>query len=180
MLALHKAGLYDGIGLFSPADDAKKKFPKPPKVKKAKSVKDIPIPVDRQWLVSPSDLDLLTRVRSGSSPQDKRLVDPPLQPEGPPKDKPTLPEYCKAIHDYGSIIPDGLSFKAGDVIQILRRDPTGWWDAYFGETRGWIPSNYVVELSHEAASAELALESPQTAISELSIRTPHSDSEVRT
>ncbi len=40
------------------------------------------------------------------------------------------PEYVLAMHDY---LPDQrnatcLAFRAGQVIRVLNRDPSGWWD----------------------------------------------------
>jgi son of sevenless-like protein len=56
-----------------------------------------------------------------------------------------LPEYVLAMHDY---IPDQrnatcLGFLAGQVIRVLNRDPSGWWDGELDGSRGWFPSNYV-------------------------------------
>jgi son of sevenless-like protein len=55
------------------------------------------------------------------------------------------PEYVLAMHDY---IPDQrnatcLGFRAGQVIRVLNRDPSGWWDGELDGSRGWFPSNYV-------------------------------------
>lgn len=55
------------------------------------------------------------------------------------------PEYVLAMHDY---IPDQrnatcLGFLAGQVIRVLNRDSSGWWDGELDGSRGWFPSNYV-------------------------------------
>jgi son of sevenless-like protein len=55
------------------------------------------------------------------------------------------PEYVLAMHDY---IPDQrnatcLGFRAGQVVRVLNRDPSGWWDGELDGSRGWFPSNYV-------------------------------------
>ena len=55
------------------------------------------------------------------------------------------PEYVLAMHDY---VPDQrnatcLAFRAGQVIRVLNRDPSGWWDGELDGSRGWFPSNYV-------------------------------------
>ncbi|EGG07628.1 uncharacterized protein MELLADRAFT_62410 [Melampsora larici-populina 98AG31] len=76
--------------------------------------------------------------------------------------EPTRPElvddFVVAIHDFTSLSSGSnicLSFSAGQVIRVLNRDGSGWWD---GETvsededsstppcRGWFPSNYVTPL----------------------------------
>lgn len=58
---------------------------------------------------------------------------------------PELPEFVLAMHDY---IPEQrnatcLAFRAGQVIRVLNRDPSGWWDGELDGCRGWFPSNYV-------------------------------------
>jgi son of sevenless-like protein len=53
------------------------------------------------------------------------------------------------MHDYDSSAATGggqcLSFKAGQVIRVYNRDPSGWWDGELEGRRGWFPSNYVSE-----------------------------------
>lgn len=36
-----------------------------------------------------------------------------------------------------------LEFQAGQIIRVLNRDPSGWWDGEVDGRRGWFPSNYV-------------------------------------
>lgn len=68
-------------------------------------------------------------------------------------------EYVLAMHDY---VPQQgaatcLSFRAGQVIRVLNRDPSGWWDGELEGRRGWFPSNYVntdLDESEEDADAE--------------------------
>ncbi|KIJ64545.1 hypothetical protein HYDPIDRAFT_28484 [Hydnomerulius pinastri MD-312] len=55
------------------------------------------------------------------------------------------PEFVLALHDF---IPQQqnatcLSFRAGQVIRVLNRDSSGWWDGELNGQRGWFPSNYV-------------------------------------
>ena len=54
-------------------------------------------------------------------------------------------EYVLALHDF---VPQQqnatcLSFRAGERIRVLNRDPSGWWDGELDGRRGWFPSNYV-------------------------------------
>ncbi|KZT73928.1 ras GEF [Daedalea quercina L-15889] len=54
-------------------------------------------------------------------------------------------EYVLAMHDYQ---PEGhsincLAFRARQIIRVLNRDPSGWWDGEVEGRRGWFPSNYV-------------------------------------
>ena len=49
------------------------------------------------------------------------------------------------MHDYQ---PEGrnincLAFRARQIIRVLNRDPSGWWDGEVEGRRGWFPSNYV-------------------------------------
>lgn len=54
-------------------------------------------------------------------------------------------EYVLAMHDFAPQDPNAtcLSFRAGQVLRVLNRDPSGWWDGELDGKRGWFPSNYV-------------------------------------
>jgi len=59
----------------------------------------------------------------------------------------TLFEYVQALHDYSAVASGSnvcLSFHAGQIIKVLSRDTSGWWDGELEDRRGWFPSNYVV------------------------------------
>jgi son of sevenless-like protein len=49
------------------------------------------------------------------------------------------------MHDYSPQHQSAtcLSFRAGQVIHVLNRDSSGWWDGELEGRRGWFPSNYV-------------------------------------
>lgn len=53
---------------------------------------------------------------------------------------PTL--FVRALYDYNADDHTSLSFRQGDVIQVLNQLETGWWDGVMGNVRGWFPSNY--------------------------------------
>ncbi|KAJ6585127.1 ras guanine nucleotide exchange factor domain-containing protein [Mycena capillaripes] len=57
----------------------------------------------------------------------------------------TAAEYVLAMHDYAPQNQNAtcLSFRAGQVIHVLNRDSSGWWDGELEGRRGWFPSNYV-------------------------------------
>ncbi|KAH6912619.1 cell division control protein 25 [Coprinopsis sp. MPI-PUGE-AT-0042] len=61
-------------------------------------------------------------------------------------------ERVVALHDYNPEYGNGtdtLSFHTGQIIHVLNRDPSGWWDGEIDGKRGWFPSNYVsADLSH--------------------------------
>ena len=54
-------------------------------------------------------------------------------------------EYVLAMHDFQPRQPNAtcLAFKAGQIIRVCNRDPSGWWDGEVDSRRGWFPSNYV-------------------------------------
>jgi son of sevenless-like protein len=54
-------------------------------------------------------------------------------------------DYVLAMHDYSPQQQGAtyLSFRAGQVIHVLNRDSSGWWDGELEGRRGWFPSNYV-------------------------------------
>ncbi|CAE6391038.1 unnamed protein product [Rhizoctonia solani] len=54
-------------------------------------------------------------------------------------------EYVVALHDFVPVNGNTtcLSFRSGQIIHVLNRDSTGWWDGELEGRRGWFPSNYV-------------------------------------
>ncbi|CCO30774.1 Cell division control protein 25 [Rhizoctonia solani AG-1 IB] len=68
-------------------------------------------------------------------------------------------EYVVALHDFVPVNGNTtcLSFRAGQLIHVLNRDSTGWWDGELEGRRGWFPSNYVKaskRKSRESMSSE--------------------------
>ncbi|WVQ76637.1 hypothetical protein IAR50_006310 [Cryptococcus sp. DSM 104548] len=55
--------------------------------------------------------------------------------------------WVRAKFDFDASDRGHLTFRAGDIIQLLRKLDTGWWDGILENTRGWFPSNYVEEIS---------------------------------
>lgn len=47
-----------------------------------------------------------------------------------------------------------LAFHAGQVIHVLNRDSSGWWDGEVDGRRGWFPSNYVATTAVAASLTE--------------------------
>lgn len=52
------------------------------------------------------------------------------------------PLYVRALYNYKADDPTSLSFRSGDIIQVLTQLESGWWDGVMDGTRGWFPSNY--------------------------------------
>ena len=52
-----------------------------------------------------------------------------------------------AIHDFEpeDKDPSILSFSRNDIVNILNKDISGWWDCEVNGVRGWLPMNYVTE-----------------------------------
>ncbi|EEB96007.1 hypothetical protein MPER_04932 [Moniliophthora perniciosa FA553] len=103
-------------------------------------------------------------IDSDASPMPHVLTEgPDLTHSRPEVDQPDLavegyeqvdpePTFCRVLYDYEN--PDAsseLKIRQGDVIEILSKQPSGWWDGLLGEERGWFPSNYVTMISVEEA-----------------------------
>lgn len=71
--------------------------------------------------------------------------------------------FVRALYDYQSADASSLSFRRGDLIEVLTQLESGWWDGLLGEERGWFPSNYVHILTDEEAEAELAAREAEAA-----------------
>jgi hypothetical protein len=52
--------------------------------------------------------------------------------------------FVRALYDYSTDDPTSLSFRAGDIIQVLKQLDSGWWDGIVNGQRGWFPSNYCI------------------------------------
>ncbi|KAL2200924.1 ras guanine nucleotide exchange factor domain-containing protein [Corynascus similis CBS 632.67] len=50
--------------------------------------------------------------------------------------------YVRALYDYEADDRTSLSFHEGDIIQVITRLESGWWDGVINGVRGWFPSNY--------------------------------------
>ncbi|PKY05546.1 putative cell division control protein Cdc25 [Aspergillus campestris IBT 28561] len=60
-----------------------------------------------------------------------------------PSPEPASALFVRAMYDYDADDPTSLSFRRGDVIQVLNQLETGWWDGVINNNiRGWFPSNY--------------------------------------
>lgn len=63
--------------------------------------------------------------------------------------------FCRALYDYQTNDSSSLSFRKGDVIEVLTQLESGWWDGLLNDERGWFPSNYVTMISDQEAEAAL-------------------------
>ncbi|GAA5911589.1 hypothetical protein JCM6882_008046 [Rhodosporidiobolus microsporus] len=67
------------------------------------------------------------------------------------------PVFVRALYDYQGGDASSLSFRQGEILEILSTLESGWWDgvALSNGARGWLPSNYVAEISEQEAQAVL-------------------------
>ncbi len=100
---------------------------------------------------------------SSSTSTSTLLSDPSFSQNSHMDDQQILTTFfCRAKYDYQSADDASLSFRRGEIIEVLTRLETGWWDGLLGEERGWFPSNYVDIITDEEADIGLAaLESQQ-------------------
>ena len=67
--------------------------------------------------------------------------------------------YVRALYNYDSDDRTSLSFREGDVIQVITQLTSGWWDGVIKGVRGWFPSNYCVVVT--GPSEAITREAPQ-------------------
>ncbi|CAI9622791.1 unnamed protein product [Staurois parvus] len=67
------------------------------------------------------------------------------KPAPKPKPQPKLP-YCRALFAYDAQDTDELSFNANDVLELIREDPSGWWQGRLRGREGLFPGNYVEKI----------------------------------
>ncbi|CAH2327480.1 unconventional myosin-Ie-like [Pelobates cultripes] len=67
------------------------------------------------------------------------------KPVPKPKPQPGLPR-CRALYAYDAQDTDELSFNANDELEIVREDPSGWWQGRIRGKQGLFPGNYVEKI----------------------------------
>lgn len=63
------------------------------------------------------------------------------------------PIYVRALYNYEADDPTSLSFRQGDIIQVITQLESGWWDGIIENVRGWFPSNYCVVIDPDDPDA---------------------------
>ena len=100
----------------------------------------------RQGLVPSNYLQVIGSQPAHSSSSSRSQPLPPPT-NGPNATLLATPHYeCEAVamYDYEGLDENELSFKEGERLKIIKRDPAGWWEAVSDQRkRGWIPGNYV-------------------------------------
>lgn len=64
--------------------------------------------------------------------------------------------YVRALYDYDADDRTSLSFRQGEVIQVITQLESGWWDGIINNVRGWFPSNYCQLLNGPVPPGQLA------------------------
>lgn len=62
--------------------------------------------------------------------------------------------YVKALYDYDADDRTSLSFRQGDIIQVITQLESGWWDGVINGVRGWFPSNYCAVVQRPSEDVE--------------------------
>eukprot|EP00051_Salpingoeca_urceolata_P021427 m.336285 g.336285 ORF g.336285 m.336285 type:complete len:1061 (+) comp19795_c1_seq2:302-3484(+) len=87
--------------------------------------------------------------RGGAAGGVRKKAPPPPgagRKKPPPKPKPKLPQG-RAIYDYEAQDADELSIRVDDIVSIVKKDPSGWWQGRIGRREGLFPANYIEEIS---------------------------------
>jgi len=62
------------------------------------------------------------------------------------------PIKVRAIYKFKGTNNDELKFKKDDIITITQKEDGGWWEGTLDGRTGWFPSNYVEDISDQAAN----------------------------
>lgn len=61
--------------------------------------------------------------------------------------KPGEGEMFEADTDFSASSADEMTFKIGDVLEVLEKSLEGWWYAKIGNNEGWVPATYLQKSS---------------------------------
>ncbi|EGT37998.1 hypothetical protein CAEBREN_31713 [Caenorhabditis brenneri] len=93
-----------------------------------------------------NQLNNMNMAASGNSnPSAGRGPPPARGPKPPPPAKPKLNPVVIAVYPYEAQDVDELSFEAGDEIELMNKDASGWWQGKINNRVGLFPGNYVKE-----------------------------------
>ncbi|KAM6494104.1 Ras guanine nucleotide exchange factor domain containing protein [Amanita muscaria] len=111
-----------------------------------------PLGRTRASVINPYDTSSNAGAVNGVPAQQQHFIQYPQEEElDVETEEPFQSLFCRALYDYESQDNSALSFRRGDIIEVLSQQPSGWWDGLLGDERGWFPSNYVVIISEEEA-----------------------------
>lgn len=97
----------------------------------------------------------MSQIRPPPPPSDPPPEDQPTVGIRPPfgikppvpisKPKPKKPQV-RALYDYNAMDSDEMSFSAGDVLNLEKEDPSGWWTCSKAGHEGLCPGNYLEKI----------------------------------
>jgi len=59
--------------------------------------------------------------------------------------------FVLCMYDYTSGDPDHLSFRKGEILEIVKQEDSGWWAALREDKLGWVPSAFLQPIADNAA-----------------------------
>lgn len=59
--------------------------------------------------------------------------------------------FVLCLYEFTSEDPDHLPFRKGEILEIVKKEDSGWWAALRGDKIGWIPSAFVTHITDEFA-----------------------------
>ncbi|XP_052793613.1 unconventional myosin-Ie-like isoform X2 [Mya arenaria] len=68
------------------------------------------------------------------------------RPKPTPKPKPASLPQCRTLYAYDAQDTDELSFNEGEIIDIVKEDPAGWWTGRLRGRDGLFPANYAEKI----------------------------------
>eukprot|EP01156_Anaeramoeba_ignava_P007417 Anaeramoba_ignava/a351992_73.p1 GENE.a351992_73~~a351992_73.p1 ORF type:complete len:564 (-),score=249.05 a351992_73:18-1709(-) len=73
--------------------------------------------------------------------------------------------YAKVISDYDPQKEGYLSIKAGEIIQIISQNESGWWESEKENIVGLVPSTYLEVVGHEQRSLSVEIKTTKKVVS---------------
>ncbi|KAK4105669.1 hypothetical protein N658DRAFT_492154 [Parathielavia hyrcaniae] len=118
----------------------------------AASSRPVPQPQPAAAAAAATSVSNPTHTRQQSNSSAVRAPPPPPPPAAPAA-KPKI--TAKALYDFVGTRENELSIKAGQVLEIERKENNGWWLAKSAEGQGpgWVPAAYVEEIKQAAPVA---------------------------
>lgn len=104
---------------------------------------------------SAASLDAPSAGRDSSRYVSHLTADTPSTMNGIVGTAPPGAMYVRALYDYEADDRTSLSFHEGDIIQVITRLESGWWDGVINGVRGWFPSNYCQIITSQDELPEL-------------------------
>ena len=59
--------------------------------------------------------------------------------------------FVLSLYDFSTSDPDHLPFQEGEILEIVKKEESGWWAALRDNRIGWVPSAFVRQLSDREA-----------------------------